>query len=96
MTAAAHHDAASEDFALFARATRNTPLPMLVKLIAQTCRVGNGHWQEPAPPRAKESRRPATHLFEIQLFGIHAVGFTDEEAAKNWRNCALAQIEVRA
>lgn len=96
MMAAADADPVSEDLALFARATRAAPLPMLVKLIAQTCRVGNGHWQEPAPLCAKESGRPPTHLFEIQLFGIHAVGFTEEEAAKNWRNCALAQIEGRA
>lgn len=79
---------------MFARATRNTPLPMLVKLIAQACRVGNGHWQAPSP--GGPTGRPATHLFEIQLFGVHSVGFTAEEAAKNWRTCALNQIEGRA
>ncbi|XAI95584.1 hypothetical protein [Nostoc phage Nsp-JY21] len=77
-----------------ALATRATPLPLLTQIIAQTCRTGLGHWQEPSP--GGPTGRPATHLYEIQLFGQSANGTTAEEAAKNWRTCALNQIEGRA
>ena len=75
----------------FARATRNTPIPLLTSMIAQACRAGDGHWQDPAP--GGPIGRPATHLFEIQLYGQTASGTTPEEAANNWRTCALKQIE---
>ena len=78
----------------FAQATRATPLPLLTQMIETTCRAGGGHWQAPSP--GGPTGRPATHLYEIQLFGQSAIGTTAEEAAKNWRTCALNQIEGRA
>lgn len=75
----------------FVLAIRNTPQPLLTSLIAQACRAGDGHWQEPSP--GGPIGRPATHLFEIQLHGQSAFGTTPQEAAQNWRTCALKQIE---
>ncbi|NEX45210.1 hypothetical protein [Pseudotabrizicola algicola] len=89
------HDPHAAERSRFARATRATPLPLLTQIIAQTCRAGFGHWQAPAPHcdlAGGPIGRPATHLYEIQLFGQSASGTTPEEAAKNWRTCALNQL----
>ena len=84
----------SADLSRFARAMRNTPIDILTRTISQMCRLGHGFWQDPGT--AGTSPRPATHLYEIQLFGQSANGTTPEEAARNWRTCALKQIEGEA
>lgn len=75
----------------FALAMRASPIDILTRTIAQMCRLGDGFWQDPGT--AVTSTRPATHFYEIHLFGQTAIGTTPEEAAHNWRTCALKQIE---
>lgn len=83
-----------DDMRRLVLAMRNAPIDQLTRTLAVLCRMGNGHWQEPSPGGA--TGRPATHLYEIQIYGQSAIGTTPEEAARNWRTCALKQIEEAA
>lgn len=78
----------------FAIANRAAPVDRLTAMIRARCARGEGHWQEPAP--GGPHGRPATHLFEISFLGQTAIGTTPQEAARNWRTCALKQIEGEA
>jgi hypothetical protein len=97
---AAHHDPDQADphfaeRAAFARAVRDMPETELSDTIRLRCVQGGGHWQNPAPldHPGGPTGRPATHLFEISFLGLTATGTSPTEAARNWRRCALNQIE---
>jgi hypothetical protein len=47
----------------------------------------HGIWTEP-PAQPTDALRPATHLFEIHLFGQSATGATPEQATRNWLTAA--------
>lgn len=79
----------------FVRAVRHADVDSLTEAIRRECQSGLGHWQEPGPA-PRDTARPATHLYEIALFGQTAIGITPQEAARNWRRCALTQIEGEA
>jgi hypothetical protein len=61
------------------------PLDVLAAAIRTTCLRGFGTWLE---PQAAPKQRPATHLFEIALFGVTGSGFDMSEAASSWRIAA--------
>lgn len=69
-------------------ALEHAPLDALVMALQQACRNGFGCWLVPETD-ADQQIRPATHLVEIQLLGVQGIGLTVEEAARNWRRCAL-------
>jgi hypothetical protein len=71
-----------------------SPVDQLTAAIRAHCQSGWGHWQDPAPGGTEG--RPATHLFEIAFLGLTATGTTPEEAARNWRRCALNQTDATA
>ncbi|MFN7224447.1 MAG: hypothetical protein ACK4MS_10550 [Paracoccaceae bacterium] len=73
--------------ASFVAASRDMPARELADTIRTACLRGLGHWQDPSP--GGPIGRPATHLFEIAFYGVTASGTTAEEAARNWRRCAL-------
>lgn len=83
---------------LLAESVRDAPLTLLADTLRMVCvDMGHGDWLDPAPGGATTAtgttHRPATHLVEIHLHGITGTGATPEEAAKNWRLCALNQID---
>lgn len=61
------------------------PLDVLIAAIRTTCEHGFGIWME---PQTAPHHRPATHLFEIALFGVTGVGYSLEQAASAWRIAA--------
>ncbi|KAB6714306.1 hypothetical protein [Roseobacter sp. TSBP12] len=71
---------------LFTALHRDTKLDALVRVIRQYCDMGMGTF---VPPQ-DHAHAPATHLFEIEFLGIHATGFGEYEAARNWRKAAMA------
>lgn len=66
----------------------------LLAAIRAACDVGDGFWMEPNPVTGVNNshRRPATHLYEIQLHGVSATGFSAAEAATHWRTVALRTL----
>lgn len=64
----------------------------LLAAIRMNCDLGRGIWTEP-PAQPHAAHRPATHLFEISLFGQSAVGFTPDHAAHNWRIAATRSLQ---
>lgn len=61
------------------------PLDVLVGAIRSTCMRGLGVWMH---PQTEPHQRPATHLYEISLFGVTGCGFSLEQAASSWRIAA--------
>jgi hypothetical protein len=79
--------------AAFVLAVAEAPLDVLVDAIRTACLRGFGLWQEPPKPQPGRSPlRPATHLYEINLFGISGVGHDVTEAARSWRRAALNSL----
>jgi hypothetical protein len=77
----------------FVGAVQEAPLDALTLALRQACGNGFGDWliPETASPRHP---RPATHLVEIHVLGVHGTGLTVEEAARNWRRAALAMLQA--
>lgn len=73
--------------AAFISAVRDAPLDVLADAIRQACEGGFGSWMDPAP----HATRPATHLYEISLFGVLGIGHDLPQAAASWRTAALRQ-----
>lgn len=71
---------------LFIDMHADTKLDELVRAIRECCNMGMGTF---VPPQ-DHAHTPATHLFEIDFLGIHATGFGEFEAARNWRKAAKA------
>jgi hypothetical protein len=69
----------------FMRVHDLAPLDVLAAAIRATCLRGFGTWME---PQAAPKQRPATHLYEIALFGVTGCGFSLSEAASSWRIAA--------
>jgi hypothetical protein len=76
-----------------AGALEHAPLDALILALQQACRNGFGSWLVPETD-ADQQIRPATHLVEIQVLGAQGIGLTVEEAARNWRRCALNLIQA--
>lgn len=58
-----------------------------VTTLQQACALGLGFWITPAPHAALSDamiHRPATHMHEITLLGVSAVGDTERAAAAHW------------
>lgn len=94
MAAPAPDDDQAINLAIVARAVRDLDAHTLTDTLRVTCLRGAGHWQDPSP--GGPIGRPATHLFEISLHGVIGTGTTPQEAAHNWRRCALNQIDSPA
>jgi hypothetical protein len=73
----------------FLAATADLDGTALARCIAHATRQGWGTWT--APVTADPALHPATHLHEIDLFGIAATGATATEAALHWRSVATRQ-----
>jgi hypothetical protein len=65
------------------------PIDMLIDVIRQACLRGYGFWQEPPDAAARDKIRPATHLYEIALFGVTGIGADAAEAARSWHRAAM-------
>ena len=50
--------------------------------------IAQGHGSLVSPDDATTSARPATHLFEIDLFDAHATGDSFDAAAAHWLTVA--------
>lgn len=94
IAARAPEDYQAINLTTLARAVRDLDVDALAETLRIACLRGAGHWQGPAP--GGPIGRPATHLFEISLFGVIGTGTTPQEAAHNWRHCALTQIDSPA
>ena len=78
----------------FVAALEHAPLDALILALRQQCQNGFGDWLVPEEATSRHLR-PATHLVEIQIFGVQGVGFTPEQAAASWRKAALATTQGR-
>ena len=57
--------------------------------IRTLCDLGEGSWTEPG---AQPGQTAATHLHEIDLFGVTATGDTPDCAARNWMRVARNSV----
>lgn len=70
-----------------------------VGTIRAACDIGLGIWTRPEAPcqlNDKLMRRPATHLHEIALLGVSAVGDTERAAAAHWLYVARWTVDALA
>ena len=78
----------------FVATLEHAPRDALILALKQQCKNGFGDWLVPEDATSRHLR-PATHLVEIRVFGVPGVGFTEEQAARNWRKAALATTQGR-
>ncbi|NOR63276.1 MAG: hypothetical protein GQ535_12390 [Rhodobacteraceae bacterium] len=62
---------------------------ILARKLQHAVRITGGFW---TPPQTKYG----DHLFVIDLMGVNASGFDQEEACHNWRNIALRVAKAQA
>jgi len=62
---------------------------ILARKLQHAVRSTGGFW---TPPQEKYGN----HLFVIDLMGVNATGFDEEEACHNWRNIALRVVKAQA
>lgn len=70
-----------------------------VAALTAACDVGLGIWTRPDAPCTMADRlirRPATHLHEITLLDVSAVGDTERAAAANWLYVARWTVAAQA
>lgn len=62
---------------------------ILARKLQHAVQITGGFW---TPPQEKYGN----HLFVIDLMGVNATGFDQEEACHNWRNIALRVVKAQA
>jgi hypothetical protein len=73
----------------FALPLQLAPIDVLTSAIRRACKGGFGLWQDPPPVAAKG--KAATHLYEINLLGLSALGSGPDDAARKWREAVLSR-----
>ena len=59
----------------------------LARALRNTCVAGWGMWLSPVA--TVPGHRPPSHQYEVDLFGVYAVGATPTECARAWRIASL-------
>ncbi|ATG47619.1 hypothetical protein CEW89_08550 [Celeribacter ethanolicus] len=81
----------ADPLTLFVGMWMDAPLDKLSEAIRACCDEGMGNVN--TPPAGQN--RTGTHLFEIDFLGVNATGFTEIEAAKNWRTAAISVASAK-